>query len=223
MDNAAQKTRSVARGASFVNPVISDDGGRDHGDPFVLAFLDRYYLYHTTDDGRRGISVHGSRDLVNWHFGGFALEPAGADHWAQTDLWAPEVMYYEGVFYMYVSAARAGPSGRGIEETRRQGLARASSPLGPFVLDPEPLIRDAWSIDGHPFRDEDGSLWLFYNIRSQATRYRGMPGSGTVVDRLLDPAVLEGYPTPVSFPSQAWEGGSSQAGYWNEGSWVLKR
>src|SRR3978361_1077338 len=207
----------------FVNPVISDTEGIEHGDPFVLSFMGEYFLYHTTDDGKRGISVHRSGDLVHWTLSGFALVPEGFGHWAQTDLWAPEVMYTAGVFYMYVSAARLDQDGQTIEASRRQGLGRSSSPLGPFMLDEHPLVEDAWSIDGHPFLDEDGSLWLFYNTRTEETMFAGMPGSGTVGARLLRPDRLEGSPTPVAFPSQAWEGGLDRSSYWNEGSWVLKR
>ena len=50
----------------FTNPVVSDDRGADHGDPFVLRPRGEYFLYHTTDDGDRGISVHRARDLVRW-------------------------------------------------------------------------------------------------------------------------------------------------------------
>jgi len=207
----------------FTNPVISDDGGRDHGDPFVLRHLDRYYLFHTTDDGDSGISVHESVDLVHWTFRGYALEPGPPDHWAGTDLWAPEVLHRHGTFYMYVAGTRMGPDGHGVEAERRQGLARSTSPTGPYVLDPEPLVHDVWSIDGHPFQDEDGSLWLFYNVRTPRTRFRGKPGSGTVVDRLADVDRLEGFPVPVAFPSDEWEGRADHQAYWNEGSWVLKR
>ncbi len=217
----------MSAGPSFTNPVIHDARGTDHGDPFVLRHLGDYFLYHTTNDGDAGISVHRSTDLVHWTFAGFALEPAQGDHWAQTDLWAPEVMAWRGRFYMYVSATRLGADGHGLEGLRRQGLARSDRPEGPFVLDDAPLVDDAWSIDGHPFQDEDGTLWLFYNTRTAATRVDGRPGSGTVVDRLLAPDRLEGAPTPVAFPtrrpSDRWEADASGEAYWNEASWVLKR
>jgi hypothetical protein len=32
----------------FTNPVITDDRGEDHGDPFVLHHGGEYFLYHTT-------------------------------------------------------------------------------------------------------------------------------------------------------------------------------
>ena len=207
---------------TFTNPVIDEDG-TDHGDPFALRHLDWYYLFHTTDDGDAGISVHRSRDLVTWEPRGFALEAGGPDHWAQTDLWAPEVMYWRGWFFMYVTGTRFGPDGEGDRTLRRIGLARSRTPEGPYELDPEPLLAGSWGIDGHPFQDEDGSLWLFYNVRSEGERYLDRPGSGNVVDRLLDPGRLAGRPQPVAFPSEPWEGDREQSAFWNEGAWVLKR
>jgi GH43 family beta-xylosidase len=162
----------------FTNPVIGGAGGADHGDPFVLRHQGEYFLYHTTDDGDRGISVHRSRDLVRWSFAGHALEPAG---WAQTDIWAPEVVHAGGEFLMYVSGTTLAPDGTGVEAERRQGLARARDPLGPFQWDEAPLVRDTWSIDGHPFRAADGGDWLFYNVRTPETRFEGHSGSGNVV------------------------------------------
>jgi GH43 family beta-xylosidase len=193
----------------FTNPVITDEHGEDHGDPFVLRHGGEYFLYHTTDDGDRGISVHRSPDLVHWTFAGIALEPGG---WAETDIWAPEVVHAGGELLMYVSATTLGPDGEGVEADRRQGLARARDPLGPFAWDPAPLVRDAWSIDGHPFRD-----WLFYNVRPDPAN------SGNVVDRLLAPDRLAGEPAPVVFPSQPWEADAAGERFWNEGAWVMER
>src|SRR5947209_4156984 len=107
----------MSRRGTFVNPVISDDRGRDHGDPFVLRFLGEYFLYHTTDEGRLGVSVHRSNDLVNWTFNGYALEGTPGHAWAETELWAPEVLYRDGLFYMYVAGARRGPTGQIAEDS----------------------------------------------------------------------------------------------------------
>ena len=209
--------------------MIAGTPGDDHGDPFIIKYLGSFYLYHTGETyGRRGVSVHRSEDLVNWELQGFALEAAGSG-WAWSDIWAPEVVYENGTFYMYVSATHersGGPGGRwdegpGDDSGRRLGLARSSTPVGPFVWDEHPIV-DAWSIDGHPFRDDDGSMWLFYNIRSDETRHGGARGTGTVVDRLVAPDRVAGEPTPVTFPSQPWEGPYGDW-FWNEGPYVLKR
>ena len=222
-------SRAASAQRTFRNPVIAGAPGEDHGDPFIIKYLDSFYLYHTGEtSGRRGVSVHRSQDLVHWEFQGFALEAADSG-WAWADIWAPEIVYERGVFYMYVSATHrrsGGPGGRwdedeGDDSGRRLGIARSTSPLGPFVWDEQPIV-DAWSIDGHPFRDDDGSMWLFYNIRTDETRVGGARGTGTVVDRLLAPDRVEGRPSPVTYPSQDWEGPYGDW-YWNEGPYVLKR
>ncbi len=213
----------TAEAASFTNPVITGPHGRDHGDPFVLRYLDEYFLYHTTDDGDSGISVHRSRDLVHWDSAGYALDGAGPGHWAQTDLWAPEVMYWRGCFYMYFAATVFNAKGHGDNTRRRVGVARADHPLGPFVPDPRPLIPHEYAIDAHPFQDEDGSLWLFYNVRRAELSFNGLPSSANVVDRLITPTQLSGQVTPVAVPSERWEGSHDGSQYWNEGCWVLKR
>lgn len=69
---------------AFQNPVISDAEDHDHGDPFVLKYLETYYLYHT---GGRGVHLYTSSNLVNWQYQGIALAASESpDHWAQTDL-----------------------------------------------------------------------------------------------------------------------------------------
>lgn len=205
----------------FANPVINHARGHDHGDPFVLHYLGHYYLYHT---GKDGVYLYTSTDLVNWQAEGTVLAAGPAGHWAQTDFWAPEVLYQDGVFYMYVAATLKKPSGKGDDRQRRLGLARALDPRGPFVWDQGPLVGWEWSIDGHPYRDEDGLLWMFYNIRTPATRYPdGTTGCGNVVGRMTAPDRLDTAQTPVAFPSHRWEGDRKGSWYWNEGPFVLKR
>ncbi len=217
---------------TFANPVLDTGPGRDHGDPFVLRFAGRYYLYYT---GAAGIEVWTGTDLAHWSRHGLALVAPDGDHWAQVDLWAPEVMYADGWFYMYVTGTRHCADGtpthpgagvgvnHGDDELRRQGVARSRDPLGPFELDPAPLL-GVWSIDGHPFVDVDGRRWLFYNVRDESTRYRGtVPGCGNLVDELVAPDTLSGRPVPVALPDADWEGNRSGGWYWNEGPTVLRR
>ncbi len=72
-------------GAVFRNPL---NAYRYSGDPFVLRWRGRFYLYGTNDgpplpDGRQ-IPVFRSDDLVHWEPLGGALEPIEPrlDHWA---------------------------------------------------------------------------------------------------------------------------------------------
>ena len=215
--------------AVFVNPVLDTGAGHDHGDPFVLRWHGRYVLYYT---GVAGIEAWTSDDLVHWSREGLALVAPDGDHWAQIDLWAPEVLYADGWFWMYVTGTRHLHPGvdptpgvgvdAGDDALRRQGIARARHPLGPFTLYPRPLL-GVWSIDGHPFVDLDGRRWLFYNVRDETTRFHGTTsGCGNVVDELVAPSEVSGNPSPVALPDAAWEGNRGGTWFWNEGPTVLR-
>lgn len=128
-------------------------------DPFVLKHLGEYWAYGTSaqqEDGRWFPMLH-STDLFHWKYIGGALEPlTNPDAWAY---WAPEVVYHDGNFYLYYSAA----IGAG-DESHQLRVATAKHPAGPFrdtgkILLPE----EGFSIDAHPFRDpKDGQWYLFF-------------------------------------------------------------
>ncbi|RNA67652.1 glycoside hydrolase family 43 protein [Alteribacter keqinensis] len=203
----------------YNNPVIAKKG-TDHGDPAVLKFKGVYYLYHT---GPRKVPVYRSFNLVDWEEAGVALWASDdRNHWAQIDLWAPEVLCSNGIFYMYVTGATRSGDGTADDENRRIGVAKSASPTGPFILADEPLTRE-WSIDAHPFQDDDGTFYMYYNVRNDLTRGPGgIIGTGNVVDRMKDLETLDGKPAMVVRPEHAWEGNKEGTFFWNEGPFVLK-
>lgn len=173
-------------GATFRNPLYPVE----LADPFVLKFNGSYYAYGTPASG--AIPVLRSSDLVRWEHAGVAVEapPRGQRHWA------PEVAYENGRFFLYSSTG--GPEGEG----HQLRVAVATSPTGPFdqrpeVLDPD----DPFTIDAHPFRDDDGQWYLFYS----RDFLEGHPvGTGIVVDRLLDMVRLGGERAVVLRPHAEW-------------------
>ncbi len=179
---------------TYVNPVWPGY----FADPFVLRVGDDYYAYGTGNPsdrlGGREFEVLHSRDLVSWSSVGGALEPLPDP--ALTDYWAPEVAEHDGRFWMYYSAG-TGDVGQ------RLRVAVADSPQGPFHDCEVQLTPDEpFSIDAHPFRDADGSWYLFYAVdRLDGDRV----GTGIVVDRLVDMTHLAGTPTPVVQPSADWQ------------------
>lgn len=116
------------------------------GDPFVLRYNGMYYMYPSSSGGtekERGIRVFVSEDMVNWTYRGFA-----AEGYAATYGWAPEVVYYNGTFYMVT-----GPNG-----TSHYVLA-SDNPLGPFT----PVSEDLGSgIDGSLWIGDDGTMYFLY-------------------------------------------------------------
>ena len=129
----------------YQNPVVDDDKVNP-GDPFVMRYDGKYYLY-TSTPSNSPIYVRTSTDLVNWSdkiictsMEEFPSEKVSA--------YAPEVTYYNGKFYMVTSLSGGG-----------HYTFVAESPLGPFEC-----MTNNWglSIDGSIFIDNDGK-WYFYS------------------------------------------------------------
>src|SRR5215212_993817 len=140
---------------TYTNPVW--DGYM--ADPFVMKHNGEYWAYGTSDRQRNGrcFPVLHSVNLARWEYIGGALEPL--KHPENTAYWAPEVVYQEGIFYMYYSAA-SGPG----DESHRLRVATADHPAGPFRDVGRILLPDeGFCIDAHPFRDpRDGQWYLFF-------------------------------------------------------------
>lgn len=198
---------------SFANPVHA----RDFPDPFVLKHRGVYWAYATgaAPDGRC-FAVMRSTDLVAWEERRGAMEPLAEDH---PYYWAPEVWYEDGLFYLYYSV--------GDEEHMHLRVAVAEHPSGPFRDSGRRLTTEQFAIDAHVFRDRDGARYMFY-----ATDFleHAFVGTGTVVDRMLDPFTLEGSPRPVARPRYDWHvydpNRASKGGVrWHtvEGPFVLER
>lgn len=111
-----------------------------------------------------------------------------------TMYWAPEVFYENGLFYMYYSV--------GNETLMEIRVAVAEQPSGPFVDSGHKLTSQQFAIDAHVFKDEDGSLYLFY--ATDFLEYTHI-GTGTVIDRLLDPFTPTGQPRPVTRARYDWQ------------------
>jgi beta-xylosidase len=143
---------ALAAAATFTNPVLN----RDFPDPFVLKAGSTYYAYATNGNGRQ-VQTATSHDLVHWRPGRDALPRLGK--WAYPgSTWAPSVLRSrDGTYVLYYTAS----SGQ-----QCIGRAVARSPRGPFVdRFAKPLVCQhglGGSIDPSPFRDRDGSLYLYW-------------------------------------------------------------
>jgi GH43 family beta-xylosidase len=165
------------------------------GDPFVLKHNGEYYAYGTGPPGELAVPVLHSTDLVGWRPLGEALTLRDG---AFEALWAPEVAYDNGTFYMYYSAG--GEEGEG----HQLRVATAARPAGPFedggaVLTPG----DPFTIDAHPFRDDDGQWYLYYCRDFLDPEER--VGTGIVVDRLASMTRLAGERETVVRPHAGWQ------------------
>ena len=165
-------------------------------DPFVLPARGRYYAFGTGNGiDRQDLVGLVSDDLVTWRPSGPVLDP-GSVPAGRTTHWAPEVIEHEGRYVLYYSA--------GVQDTGH-GLRAAVSddPAGPYRDTGADLTpHEPFAIDPSPFRDTDGTLYLFYC----ADRLEGdRVGTVILVDRLVSPTELAGDPRPVVTASSEWQ------------------
>jgi hypothetical protein len=115
------------------------------GDPYILKFRGKFYLYCSTRDDQNGVKCWSSWDLVSWNYEGLCV----ADNVTiSRGAYAPEVIYWNGTFYMYTS-----PAGNG------HYVLSASSPTGPFTVQTGNVGR---SIDGSVFVDDNAQMYFTY-------------------------------------------------------------
>lgn len=219
MPVATAKNGGVA--LRYRNPVHPDY----FADPFVLRTGlpqgPRYAAYGT---GRivegRVFEVLVSDDLVGWHSHGGALEPLPPD--TGSDYWAPEVVARDGKWWLYYSVGH-GDAGHTLR------VAVADSPLGPFRDTGVDLTSgERFAIDPSPFRDVDGTWYLFY-ARDVLEGER--VGTMLAVDVMESMTRLRGAPRTILRPSGDWQlfakarpmYGATYDWYTLEGPCVLRR
>ncbi|MBH1939979.1 family 43 glycosylhydrolase [Mobilitalea sibirica] len=129
-------------------------------DPFVLPYEGKYYMYGTrgaTCWGEcDGFDVYVSEDLTLWS------DPIEAFHkpegfWADRNYWAPEVHYYNGSFYAFVSF-------KSQDRCRGTQILKSDSPTGPFLLHSDgPVTPSDWEcLDGTLYVDNDGQPYMVF-------------------------------------------------------------
>lgn len=127
------------------NPMVLENEWPNYGigDPYVLKHNGRFYLYCSTKDWSTGVKTWSSKDLATWTYEGLCSEDP-----ITKSAFAPEVFYWNGVYYMYTS-----PAGNG------HYVLTSDSPTGPFTVATSNLGR--W-IDGSTFTDDDGSRYFYH-------------------------------------------------------------
>lgn len=180
---------------NYQNPVI--DLGKQLADPTVIRHNGRYYLYATGDVTGGGYRYWTSSNLVNWTRGSVIFSRAKS--WAP-DLWRDPA---SGKWYLYYTSQSVTNS-----DWQVVGVAESNSPTSTFTNSLD-LFENA--IDAHLFRDDDGSLYLYYVQ---------FPGFKISVQRMSDPRTKSGSPTVILQPTSAWEKNNGDV---TEGPWMIKR
>ncbi len=147
--------------------------GQQPGDPF-------WYLYCTDNplngddraaNGRLNdhfIPMLRSRDLIQWTSMGdaFGARPAWINRF--TGLWAPDIQYFNGRYYLYYTVVGTLLPGR----ESAIGVATGPTPLGPWTDSGGPVVASQpgpnggsarrWVFDSAVVADDAGQRFLFY-------------------------------------------------------------
>lgn len=198
----------------YTNPVVEQ-----RADPWVYKHTDGYYYFtasvpeYDRIEVRRSATIQGLKDAV----------PAVA--WRKYDtgplsanIWAPEIHYIDGKWYIYFAAARTTETQDGLFDHRMFVLENeAENPLeGTWVERGQ--VRTAWesfALDATTFQ-HNGDLYYVW-----AQKDPDIPGNSNLyISKMLNPWTLTGEQVMITTPEYDWEVIGFKV---NEGAAVLKR
>jgi xylan 1,4-beta-xylosidase len=155
---------------TYTNPILAGE----YPDPSVVRVGSDYYLTHTPGQASPGLLVWHSRDLVNWE----PLGPALTSYLG--DVWAPDIAYLDGLFYIYFPARVRATDGT---FRRTSFVITAKDPRGPWSA---PVDLKVPGIDPGHIADRQGRRWLYLSdgvmVRLSADGLRAESAPAKVYD-----------------------------------------
>jgi xylan 1,4-beta-xylosidase len=130
-------------------------------DPSVVRVGEDYYMVNSTFQYFPAVVISHSRDLVHWETIGHAITSNDdldlSDIYDSHGIWAPDISYHEGVYYIFAPLRLNGTGPNGNNVLRRQLVMKATKPEGPYS---KPVCLEVDDIDPSHFIDDDGSHYL---------------------------------------------------------------
>ncbi len=136
-------------------------------DPSAHVFNGKIYIYpsHDIDAGDAFDDLGSHFAMEDYHVismlspNSQATDNGTALHvndvpWAAKQMWAPDANEKNGTYYLYFPA-------KDHQGVFRIGVATSSSPVGPFIPQPE-SIKESFSIDPAVFKDNGGSYYMYF-------------------------------------------------------------
>jgi len=137
----ADPSAHVFNGRIYIYPSHDIDAGtpeNDNGDHFAM----RDFHVLSMEDINGTVTDHG-----------VALDIKDIP-WAGRQLWAPDVAFKNGTYFLYFPV-------KDKEDVFRIGVATSKNPEGPFKSYPKP-IKGSYSIDPAVFVDTDGTAYMYF-------------------------------------------------------------
>lgn len=213
--NATDKTdkNGIAQEGFFTNPIA------DGADPWVFK-KDGFYYYCGSGEG--GIYVSKSEKLTDPGERVVVWRPEEGD-WNQTNIWAPEIHFIEGKWYIYYAAGIAGPP----FIHQRSGVLESDDPFGPYedkgmlytgddMVDPFTV---KWAIDltTHRMNGQRYAIWSGWEENDTTDKTK----QHLYIATMSNPYTINGNRIKISSPEESWETGGPLD--LNEGPQILKK
>ena len=150
------------KGDTPMNPIVNGW----YADPEARFYEGKYYIYVTRSftkyEDQMNIDAFSSADLIHWEKHESIIDMSGYPY-VHRAVWAPTIIEKNGKYYLMFATndIHVDDEGGGLE------IAVSDSPAGPFVnlLGTSlisKIIYGAQPIDAHLFKDDDGTIYLYY-------------------------------------------------------------
>ncbi len=199
------KNPDIVGYTQYNNPVL-----RTGADPYVLKHGDKYYYCFSAGE-RIWIKEFDSLGNIS-NDGATAVfaPPAGTEY--SCNMWAPELHYIDGVWYIYFAADD------GNNDNHRMFVLKCEeeSPLNTFVMCGKITDKtDKWAIDGTVFNYKGEYYYVWSGWDGTANIQQNL-----YIAKMISPTELEEKRVKISKPEYAWEkqGGGCLV---NEGPYVI--
>ncbi len=198
-----------------------------YADPEARFYDGKYVIYATKSlpfDDQKNQVCFTSENLTDWEMHDDIIDMSGFP-WATRAIWAPTAVEKNGKYY-YVFASGD------IHSTDEKGgleIAVSDSPTGPFkALMDRPLVNEfhngAQPIDAHLFKDDDGTVYLFWGgwrhcnlaVMSEDMTSLVPFADGSVCKEITPPDYVEG---PCMFKKDGKYYFMWSAGDWTKGTY----
>ncbi len=134
-NKAIENLTDSISGLTYINPVLDTT----FPDPAIVKAQDGCYYAYATQSFYPGtkfnnIQLARSVDLIHWKYLGDAMPQKPSWTKQKQEIWAPDVHFFDGKYFMYFASQHDNKSGMCL------GVAVADEPEGPFVPSNEPLL-----------------------------------------------------------------------------------
>lgn len=198
----------------YLNPIVEQ-----RADPWVYKHQDGYYYFtasvpeYDRIEVRRSTTLQGLGDAkpaVAWRK--YESGPLSAN------IWAPEIHFIDGKWYIYFAAARTTETNDGLFEHRMYVLENASANPLEGEWEEKGQVRTRWesfALDATTFEHQGERYYVW---AQKDPKIEG--NSNLYISRMRNPWTLTGEQVMISTPEYDWETIGFKV---NEGPAVLKR